>query len=420
MGKKSRLERIKVKNKLLKVSAIFLGIFVLGFLILLTFRISAFYKNIHTEEPVASENNQEKNKKEEKNEYTILLLGYGGGAHEGAYLTDSIMVAHVNLLTKKVIMISLPRDIWVKVPTKNDEDFYSKINAVYQIGMFPEKYPSVDKSLVSKDNPSGLIKKSVENITGLEVDGFVAIDFEGFKKAIDSLGGVKIDVKKSFTDYEYPIEENKDDLCGQDDMFSQIEPIINKEMTEEEQTKLFEEKPELKEFYENIKDRPAVAFPCRFEILSFQAGETLMDGETALKYARSRHAVGDGGDFNRAKRQQNLIDAVKKKVLGIGFIPKIIPLVDSLEGHVKTDLSINETNRLLLEGANANRYEISTLILDDKFLLDDYSTYGGYILVSKDGTNNWTSVREEVKNMRLGITPSPTEKPTTPTPSPNE
>ena len=132
-------------------------------------------------------------------------MGYGGGLHEGTFLTDTIIVVTIDIQSKRALLISIPRDIWVKVPTK-DGEFHSKINAVYQMALFPDNYPNIDSSLFTKENPSGLIKRVVEDITGLEVDAYASIDFSGFIKAIDTLGSIEIDVERSFTDYEYPLE----------------------------------------------------------------------------------------------------------------------------------------------------------------------------------------------------------------------
>ena len=132
-----------------------------------------------------------------------------------------------------------------------------------------------------------------------------------------------------------------------------------------------------------------------------------MDGITALKYARSRHALEDGGDFNRAKRQQNVLEAVKSKVLGIGFIPKIIPLLSDLENHINTDLPLSEINKLLLEAPNADRYTVETLILSDEFLTDGYSDYGGYIVYPKEGIDYWDKVKTAVQMMTGNVTPTP-------------
>ena len=121
------------------------------------------------------------------------------------------------------------------------------------------------------------------------------------------------------------------DLCGKEGDFAQIEKYINgPTLTPDEQTeqdKLFSEKPDLKNFYDNITASPQDAFPCRYEHLHFNTGVQHMDGKTALKYVRSRHALQDGGDFGRASRQQRFLSAVKDKVLSVTFIPKIVPLM---------------------------------------------------------------------------------------------
>jgi len=401
----TRLKQIEQRKILLRYALISLGIFVAIAVVSIFVKAFSFYNKIHTapQETTKTEDQQPK----AKTEYTFLLLGYGGGKHDGTYLTDTIMVINLNIEKKTAVLISIPRDTWVAVPTLN-EPFHSKINAVYQMGLFPKKYPDIDTSLLSEGNPSGLLKKVVKDITGLEVDAFAAIDFNGFITAIDTLGGIEVDVKKTFTDYEYPIEGEEKNLCGRDEEFSLIEPILNKESSADDIRRIYEQHPELEQFVKDIKDHPPIAFPCRFEELHFDSGLTQMNGQTALKYARSRHALEDGGDFNRALRQQNVLDAVKKKVLRIGFIPKIIPLLDKLENHIITDLPLSDMNRLLLEARNSQQYSVDTLVLTDEFLTDGYSNYGGYIVYPKEGMDKWDRVRQTVQDMKHGITPSPT------------
>jgi len=401
----TRLKKIEQRKILLKYALISLGVIVIISAILITVKALGFYNKIHTKAQEA--NIPESQKIEEKSEYTFLLLGYGGGTHEGTYLTDTIMVVNLDIKKKTALLISLPRDMWVKVPTLTDP-FHNKINAVYQMGLFPKKYPDVDTSFLTDENPSGLLKEVIKNVTGLQVDAFAAIDFNGFIKTIDTLDGIEVEVKKTFTDYEYPIEGEEDNLCERDEEFALIEPIINKEASAEETQNIYAQNPELEQFVKDIKDHPPIAFPCRFEELHFTAGITQMDGATALKYARSRHALEDGGDFNRAARQQNVLDAVKKKVLGIGFIPKIIPLLDELENHIITDLPLTDLNKLLLEGRNSNQYSVDTLVLTDTFLKDGYSDYGAYIIYPKEGIDKWDRVQQTVRDIKQGITPSPT------------
>jgi anionic cell wall polymer biosynthesis LytR-Cps2A-Psr (LCP) family protein len=383
----SRLKRIEQKNVFLKLGVIFGSLMVLFFAGFMISKLLGFYNKIHT----GAQTNQDQTKKE-KTDYTILLLGYGGGNHEGTYLTDTIMVANINFKTKKVILISVPRDIWVKVPTKNDT-FHSKINAVYQMGMFPKNYPDLDTRYLTKDNPSGIIQKVIEDVTGLDVDGFVAVDFQGFITGIDTLGGIDITVEKAFTDYEYPIEGKEDDLCGQKE----------------------EDLPELEK---RIATESAVLiFPCRYETLTFDAGATHMNGMSALKFARSRHSLDDGGDFNRAKRQQQVIEAVKDKVLSINFIPKIIPLLDELDEHIITDIPLSESNKLILEARKSDEYTIETFVISDDYLMPDISENGQYIVIPTKGIDDWSAIRSKIKQIQLGITPTPTKVPVTKSPS---
>lgn len=400
----TRLQRIAQRKKIFKAGALIIAFLLVVGITGVVYRFLGFYDTIHTE---AQEN---KELPKEKDQYNILLLGYGGGTHEGTYLTDTLMVAHIDLKQKKVLLLSLPRDIWVKVPTKND-DFHSKINAVYQMGLFPEDYPDVDTSLLTEDNASGLIKKVVQDITGLKIDAFAAVDFQGFITTIDTLEGIEVDVARSFTDYEYPIEGKENDLCGKDEEFAQIEKYFKPGFDEEEKKKLFEEKPELETFFKNITESPVEAFPCRYETLSFEKGKTHMDGETALKFARSRHSLEDGGDFNRAQRQQKVLEAVKNKVLSVNFIPKILPLLDQLEENITTDLPLSDTNKLLLEGRNANQYEVSTFVISNEYLADDYSDGGQFIVIPKEGIDNWSAVQRKVNEIIMGISPTPTKPP---------
>ena len=141
----TRLKRIEQQRKIFKISISLAGIFILISAFIFIGRLWGFYDKIHTEAKTTNHP-----KEQPKDEFTILLLGYGGGKHEGTYLTDTIMVLNINIKTNKVLLVSIPRDIWVKVPT-DGEKFHAKINSVYQMGLFPEDYPALDKKLISKD-----------------------------------------------------------------------------------------------------------------------------------------------------------------------------------------------------------------------------------------------------------------------------
>ena len=379
----TRLKRIEAKRKYLAILLLILvALVIVGFTFLII-KLIGFYNNIHT--PSVTNGDRDK----PKNIYNILLLGYGGGRHQGAYLTDTMMVAHVDLEKKKVVLISIPRDIWVKVPTKS-EPFYSKINAVYQMGLYPEDYPDLDtRFITSSENPSGIVKKVVSDVTGLKIDYYVAVDFQGFVNAIDTLGGIEINVDKSFTDPEYPIEGKEDDLCGK-------------------------EEKDLPELEKIATESAPLAFPCRYETLTFTKGVTHMDGSTALKFTRSRHSNQDGGDFRRAQRQQQVIEAVKNKVLSINFIPKIVPFVDELGDHITTDI---KADRFILEGSNANKYSVATYVISDELTTQTRSENGQSILIPQTGIDKWEEIQTVISNRLKGITPTPTKLPVTITPT---
>lgn len=300
--------------------------------------------------------------------FNVLLLGYGGGNHDGTYLTDSMMVAHVDPGTKVVTLISIPRDIWVKVPTKGNEGGYWKINAAYALGLDNKRYPQKAPEFQGVGGGGNLAKYAVEQVTGLPIDRYVALDFNGFKKTIDFLGGVDVKVEKVFDDFEYPISGKETDLCG----------------------KTTEELPDLEKI---ATVSASQAFPCRYEHIHFDAGIIHMDGDTALKFVRSRHSLQDGNDFGRSTRQRNVILAVKQKVMSLGFIPKIPGFVSTLRGSLSTDIGALDIKDLLPQAPSADSYEIKSLALTtDNFLKVSFSADGQYILVSKDGIDDWSSV----------------------------
>lgn len=368
-----------------------------------------FYQSIYKKPTIT--------KKVETNKtvYNFLLLGYGGGTHEGTYLTDSMMLAQLDLKKKKVFIISLPRDLWIKIPTKSGDDFHMKINALYQFDLdqsIRDNYPDIDWAMIKKLNMPNLISLAVTQTTGLTVDNYVAVDFSSFKKIIDTLGGIDINVLKAFEDNQYPVEGKENDLCDKEEIFKLAEPFISPPYDETAKTKLFSEKPEVEKFIKELAESPEIALPCRYEKIEFKVGLTHMDGETALKYVRSRHGIQDGGDFGRAGRQQQFILAVKEKVISVGFMTRIIPLMENLKGDVKTDVSPALIKKLLGQLTDVKEYKLTSLVLSDQnFLTDTISKGGQYVLISKEGMDKWQTVKIGLKNFLAEITPTLTPNP---------
>ncbi|MEK7534250.1 MAG: LCP family protein [Patescibacteria group bacterium] len=246
----------------------------------------------------------------------LLLLGVGGGKHEGPNLTDTIIFVSIDSNKEKAVLVSIPRDLWTM-------DIKGRINTVYAKGGI-----SMAKSFVSK-------------IVGQPIDYVLRIDFDGVEKAISLLGGVDVYVSSAFDDYQYPISGKENDSCGHSD---------------EELKSLATASSQLD------------AFPCRYLHLHFDKGLQHMDGEKALEFIRSRHATGDEGtDFARSKRQGELIKAIKDKAISLETLlnpAKIVNLYtvvkDSIDTNIKED-EFDDFIRLSTKMKNAN---IQNVVLD--------------------------------------------------------
>jgi LCP family protein required for cell wall assembly len=238
----------------------------------------------------------------------ILLLGIGGGRHDGPNLTDTIILANLDEAKNKVTLASIPRDLWVPDLTGG----VKKINEAYNQGESKKKGGGL-----------ALAKAVVSKVTGQPIDYAVRIDFSGFVKAVDIIGGIDVDVENTFDDFEYPISGKEDDKCGFSD--DEIKEFV---ATTSAETDLQEK------------------FSCRYKHLHFDKGINHMDGETALEFVRSRHALGvESGDFARSKRQQKIITAFRDKIFSAETLinpAKIINLYNVVKGSIDTDIKTEE------------------------------------------------------------------------------
>lgn len=239
---------------------------------------------------------------EKDGQVNVLLLGIGGPGHDGPYLSDTIIVAQLKPNDKKATLISIPRDYLVNTKELGQR----KINAV-----FAETYAKTNDWEESGQATIDVVEK----ISGLEIPYFAVIDFEGFKKTIDLLGGVEVNVDRTFTDATFP------NATG---------GYI-----------------------------PAV---------TFEAGTETMDGERALIFARSRHAAGpEGSDYARSARQQKIIQAAKTKLVSLNLIAdagKINELFTIVGDHFHTNLTPGEMIRLYSLTHEYNSENVSSLSLD--------------------------------------------------------
>lgn len=254
------------------------------------YRIFSFTNNIglkiKPEDLISGIKKDPELKKDSTGKFTnILLVGIDSrGGKSKLQNTDSMIVASYNYDTGNTVMYSIPRDLYVEIPAE-PKGYFQKINAMYASGE-------------SKAKGGGFtyLEKAIKNNTGLEIQYHGMIDLQGFKKIIDTLGGVTVNVENSFTDYCYPLDgtQKASYFCS--------------------------------------------ALPGLAQTISFKAGPQTMNGTVALQYARSRHAPGEeGSDFARGRRQQRVLIAIKDKVITSGTLlnpQKVLEILDALENNL--------------------------------------------------------------------------------------
>jgi polyisoprenyl-teichoic acid--peptidoglycan teichoic acid transferase len=279
----------------------------------------------------------------------ILVLGIRGEGNDSPNLADTIIVFSYDHSAKSATMISVPRDLWVP-------SLQAKINTAYYYGE-------------QKDPPAGIqmAEGAVTEDLGLPIHYTAVINFTIFKETIDLVGGIDIDVNPGFVDAEFPI-------AGKEN---------------------------------------AMPISSRFETISFATGSAHLDGETALKFVRSRHSVGDEGtDFARSRRQQQVITALRQKMLTASFLldkEKLNTLFDILNKNLKTNLnqSLYPTlAKVALDTKNNSVKSVTISNLPDEngfAILYNPPTKqykGEWVLMPKD--NNWTALKKYLDNILKG------------------
>lgn len=283
-------------------------------------------------------------KGEKDGRINILLLGIGGRGHDGGLLTDTIMLVSLDPDTKKVSMVSIPRDMSIPV---EGSDNWGKVNTI-------NAYAEM------KEPGSGgmAISQALADILEVPIDYYVRVDFQGFKNIIDKIGGIDVNVEKSFDDYSYP-------AAGQED-----NPDYN----------------------------------ARFEHLHFDKGWQKMNGDLALKYARSRHGTnGEASDFARAKRQQLVLQAAKDKLLKANTLLNPVTLtgiITELNDHISTNLKVWEIIKLWSNFKDVEKENIISKVIDNSpggLLKATINEQGAYVLLPTNG--DFSEIKYLIQNI---------------------
>jgi polyisoprenyl-teichoic acid--peptidoglycan teichoic acid transferase len=265
---------------------------------------------------------------EKDDRVNVLLLGVGGEGHDGPQLTDTVILASFKPSTGKVALVSIPRDLLIQ----SREFGAIKLNAVNAYAEAKEK----------GSGPSAAADELAIAL-GQPISYWARIDFGGFEKAINAIGGVDVTVDRSFIDNQFPLSDTSTEV----------------------------------------------------RTVSFSAGAQHMDGKTALDFARSRHGSnGEGSDFARSKRQEKIMLAVREKLLKAGTLLNpftLNSLIDTVKSSLVTNLRAWETIRLASEASGVKSSDISLKVMsDENVLVNGMTEDGQFVLRPKNG--DWNSV----------------------------
>lgn len=301
---------------------------------------------------------------------SIALLGYGGGTHAGGSLTDSILIVTIKPKLKQVLLLSVPRDLWVTIPHIQQD---SKINAAYSLGFDERRWPLATRPepyQTKKTAGGALARATVSNLLGWPVEYSAAVSFSGFVQALNTLGPITVNVPQSFTDEFYPLPDKETDACEKSEAdIAALTATLSGFLLEKQ-------------------------FTCRYETLTFEKGATTMDAETALKFVRSRHSEVAGNDFNRSLRQQALIQAVRQKLLQPGVWLKLPTLATQILKLVDTNLTLPTLTTWLTSFPEPTTYQIKSLNLSlNNVLVASKSADGQFILVPKPELG-WSGLKQ--------------------------
>jgi len=213
--------------------------------------------------------------------FTILLIGIDSRDGEKAR-SDTMILATVHPSRQRAYLLSIPRDSYMNLPQRG----YDKVNHAMAFG-----------------GPA-MVKKTLEQFFEIKVDRYMTIDFDGFRKVVDELGGVEVHVKKRMK-YTDPTDNTDIDL---------------------------------------------------------QPGTQTLNGEQALDYARYRKSdIGpEDSDYDRIVRQQEIIKALANKGDSVQAFLKAFKLMDIMGKHIKTDLTEQEIASLLVTYYDPKRNTLET------------------------------------------------------------
>lgn len=313
-------------------------------------------------------------KGEKDGRINIALLGMRGeGVEGGGLLADTIMIVSIKPAENKASIISIPRDLYVTVPGTQDKQ---KINAVHAYGEEKGKGQGLEA-----------MKTILSEVTGLPIYYATSINFAGFKQLITAIGGVEVTLNAPF---EESMQFNEAKVCD-GSVFT--EPTgkyeVKKYKTRTGKVKIAAQYP--------LCTNPDKECGGDFKL---SAGKQILNADQALCFARSRVT---SSDFERAKRQQLIMQAVKDKMVNIGTLAdfsKINNILNALGNNVRSDMQLWEMQRFYDVYKQVPNPEIYQRVLEDSeegLLYYPGESAAGYILLPRG--DNYDKIHEMAANI---------------------
>jgi LCP family protein required for cell wall assembly len=241
-----------------------------------------------------------------KDRVTVLLLGIDQRDDEKGLPTrsDTMILVSIDPLNLTGSMLSIPRDLWVPLPACGSlcQGGQGKLNSAHFYG-----------ELEKPGSGPQAARRAIQYNIGVPINYTARVDFRGFERLIDALGGISVDVDRAILDDEYPNEE-----YGISRLF-------------------------------------------------ITAGPQRMNGQLALRYARSRHS---DSDFGRIRRQQKVLQSAREEALRLGIVTRLPSMVGIINSSVVTDIPFGDLwalanlGRQIPSGAIASRYVDDSMIID--------------------------------------------------------
>ncbi len=278
--------------------------------------------------------------------FAFLLMGYGGAGHDGAYLTDSMMVVIADPVRKTLAMLSLPRDAWAPLVFSDKTTVYNKLNTAYAFALDARLYPDRLARYKGGQGAGTFAMDTVSRLLGIPVSYYVALDFAGFREMIDAVGGVDVFVPVAFR-ASYPANDD-----------SSIDPS--------------------------------------WTIVSFAKGQQHMGGERAIQYARAREVLdnyAEGSDFARSRRQRLIMEAFEAKLFQPEGLARMPQLLGVAAGHLDTNYNVPtavQTAQMAMEWKDVRFYQAA--LTNENYLTEATGLGGAYILVPRTPDFSWSQV----------------------------